>query len=299
MSAFNSKIDLNEAPKGDLFYIEAVTLENNHYYITCNEKGFYINNSKQLTYDPNQSGTIVSYTLPGLIAQLSAAFKENFSKTLSQHTYGDDFLFLPSPLDKFDWLVSVENPFYYNYRYKLKIQDRVDSLLLNKEWNEEYQGILDIKSLEGMNIESREKLLVPFYNTFKEVALEGAKLIANKAIKPFSLSESPNSGYYIYGNIFITLLEDGSDYTIFNKETQSQTIYGANLDLRHINYLNKLRYDLGLTDIYFGLCCIITYKGLSLHAQVMTPGIIFNSEHLIVYGEHDENKIRSDESFKK
>jgi len=30
----------------------------------------------------------------------------------------------------------------------------------------------------------------------------------------------------------------------------------------------------------------------------MTPGIIFNSEHLIVYGEYDDGKIRDDDGFK-
>ncbi len=299
LSAFNCKIETNEAPKGDLLYIEVITLENVHYFITCNEKGFFLNNSKLSTFDPVQQGTYASYTLPGLLSQLSASFKENFSKTLLQNNHGDDFLFLPSPLDKYDWLLPVENPFYYEYRFKPFSQEKVETLLLNKEWNEEYQGILDIKNPENMNLETREKLLVPFYNSFKQVALEGAKLIANKKIKPFSLSEAPNSGYYIYGNIFITVLEDSNDFTIFNKTSQCQTLYGANLDLRHINFVNKVRYEYGLNDIYFGLCCIITYKGMTLHAQVMTPGIIFNSEHLIVYGEYDENKIRSNEEFKK
>lgn len=56
---------------------------------------------------------------------------------------------------------------------------------------------------------------------------------------------------------------------------------------------------MGLSSIYFGLCCIVSYKGMVLHAQVMTPGIIFNSEHLIVYGEYDDGKIRKDEEFQK
>lgn len=329
LSSYNNRIEILEAPKGDLLYIEVITLENTHLFITSSEKGFFINNCKIDLYDPSPSTSMgfISYTLPGLLSLISTTFKENFTKTICQsciipsktsdslHSNNisnnttssnfvtikpkDDFLYLPSPKDKFDWIKSIENPFYYDYRFKPFNLDKINSLMyLNKEWNEEYQGILDIKNIEGMNLEAREKLLVPFYNSFKEVATEGAKLIANKTLKPFSISESPNSGYYIYGNIFITLLEDKSDFTIFNKENQTQTIYGASLDLRHINYLNKLRYEFDLKDIYFGLCCIITYKGLVLHAQVMTPGIIFNSEHLIVYGEYDDNKIRNDETFK-
>ena len=336
LSSFNYKIQSNEAPKGDLLYIEVITLENNHLFITSSEKGYFVNNSKSNLYDPSLSTSMnyISYTLPGLLSLISVSFKDNFTKTICQtclipskntesniqnnlttnnsntsntnppsnnnNKPKDDFLYLPSPSDKHDWIKPIENPFYYDYRFKSFSQDKSSNLLfLNKEWNEEYQGILDIKDIEGMSLEAKEKLLSPFYNSFKEVATEGAKLIADKKLKPFSISESPNSGYYIYGNMFITLLEDRSDFTIFNKTNQTQTIYGASLDLRHINYLNKLRYELDLKDIYFGLCCIITYKGLVLHAQVMTPGIIFNSEHLIVYGEYDDNKIRNDEEFKK
>lgn len=297
LSAFNSKIETKEAPKGDLIYIEVVTNENKHYFITGCEKGFFINSSKEHSYSPLPSSKLFSYTLPGLLSQISPGFKDNFSKTLSQNIQGDDFLYLPSPQDKFDWLVSFNNPFSYDYRYKSFVNEKDLVLMLNKEWNEEYQGIIDIKQMEELNLETKEKLLVPFYNNFKSIALKGAKLISEKKLNPFSMVESPAAGYYIYGNIFITVLENSSDFTIFNKATQSQTIYGANLDLRHINYLNKIRYQLDLNNIYLGLCCIINYKGLVLHAQVMTPGIIFNSEHLIVYGEYDDGKIRKEDNF--
>ncbi|MFO0515375.1 MAG: GSKIP domain-containing protein [bacterium] len=214
LSSFNYKIDSNEAPKGDLLYIEVVTLENRHLFITNSEKGFYVSKCQQHIYDPTPADNVCSYTLPGLLSLISPIFKENFAKTLSQNIQGDDFMFLPTPFDKFDWIVPVENPFSYSYRFKSFINEKEQQLLLNKEWNEEYQGILDIKQIEGMNLETREKLLVPFYNNFKTIALQGAKLIANKKIKPFSMSDSPASGYYIYGNIFITVLQDSGDFTV-------------------------------------------------------------------------------------
>jgi hypothetical protein len=214
LSAFNGKLETNEAPKGDLLYIEVITLENNHYCITNSERGFFVNNSKNNVYDPSplQSG-YTSFTLPGILSLLSLLFKENFSKTLSQNITGDDLFFLPSPMDKNDWIVPVENPFSYNYRYK-SMPEHKNEVSMNREWNEEYQGILDIKNLEGINLETRERLLVPFYQNFKEVAIQGAKLIANKKIKPFSMSDSPTAGYYIYGNIFITILENSPDFTV-------------------------------------------------------------------------------------
>ena len=199
VSSFNYKIDSIESPKGDLLYLEALTLENSHYFITCSEKGFFLNNSKINTYDPTPiTNSFISYTLPGLLSALSPLFKENFAKTLSQNPNGDDLCYIPTPNDKYEWLVPVESPFNYNYRFKSFAYDKYDQSMINREWNEEYQGILDIKNFEGMNLETREKLLVPFYNAFKEVAMQGARLIANKKLKPFSLSDSPAAGYYIY-----------------------------------------------------------------------------------------------------
>lgn len=303
LSSLNSKIEANEAPSGDILYIEAITLENNHLFITCNEKGFFVNNSKVTVYDPTPLNSTICYTLPGLLSSISNTFKESFTKTICQTITKEEYLLFPIPADKNSWLTPIENPFYYEYRYKSLKGSNLDSVVgiqYHKEWNEEYQGILnlDLKFTEGF-VDTRERFLVPFYNNFRSIALEGAKLIANKKIKPYNIENSAsNAGYYIYGNIFITQLEDSTSTCTFNKETQSQTIYGASADLRHINMLNKVRYELGIKDLFFGLCFMITYKGMTLHAQVMTPGIIFNSEHLIVYGEYDDSKIRLNENFR-
>ncbi len=54
---------------------------------------------------------------------------------------------------------------------------------------------------------------------------------------------------------------------------------------------------LELKDFYFSLNCIVQYKGLRVHAQVITPGVIFNSEHLVEYGEAEEGVIKYNEDF--
>jgi len=41
----------------------------------------------------------------------------------------------------------------------------------------------------------------------------------------------------------------------------------------------------------------VQFKGLRVHAQVITPGIIFNSEHLVEYGEGEEGVIKYNEKF--
>jgi protein TIF31 len=54
---------------------------------------------------------------------------------------------------------------------------------------------------------------------------------------------------------------------------------------------------LDLKDFYFSLNCIVQFKGLRVHAQVITPGVIFNSEHLVEYGEAEEGVIKFNVDF--
>jgi protein TIF31 len=58
-----------------------------------------------------------------------------------------------------------------------------------------------------------------------------------------------------------------------------------------------MRYLQDLKNFYYSLNCIVQYKGLRVHAQVVTPGVIFNSEHLVEYGESEDGLIKSNKEF--
>lgn len=291
--------------QGDIIYLEIQTLEGKTVHVTCHERGFFVNNTSSTgVFDPRPSQIpCFSFTLPGLISQVSTLFKENFSKLISQVLNVETILFSPSPSDKYEWLVSNdENPFNYNYRYKSfnYEMENMKHMRLNKEWNEEFQAIMDLNFQDSLQNLNREKILNDFYKMFKETAVEGAKMIREKKIAPFNFFDSPraNSGYYMYGSIFFTVLEDNyMDFRTFTKDDQKQTYLGSNLDLRHNNFLNSIRYMYDIKDFYFSLNCIVQYKGLRVHAQVITPGVIFNSEHLVEYGEGEEGVIKYNETF--
>lgn len=306
-SVFNQTIQDNEK-RGDIIYLDVHTLEGIVLNVTSSEKGFFVNstNSKDgvVKFDPRPSShPCYSYTLVGLLCQASAGFRENFSKLISQVLNVEQTIFLPSPVNKFEWLKTQENPNVFNYRYK-SFNSEMDSLKhmrLNKEWNEEFQAIVDLNfTQDPLQNLTKEKLLFDFYKMFKETAIEGAKLIREKKITPFNFFDNPraNSGYYMYGSIFFTVLEDNYlDFRTFTKDDQKQTYLGSNLDLRHINYLNSIRHVHEIKDFYFSLNCIVQYKGLRVHAQVITPGVIFNSEHLVEYGEGEEGVVKFNENF--
>ena len=66
-------------------------------------------------------------------------------------------------------------------------------------------------------MDAKEKILIPFYKYFKDVAIKGVQLIVEKRLKPFSMTDTnngTNDGYFIYGNIFITVLEPSLDFMV-------------------------------------------------------------------------------------
>jgi hypothetical protein len=199
---------------GDLLYLDIYTLEGTVLYVTCSEKGFFVNNSTSTSFDNHPSSyPCYSYTLIGLLSQASGLFKDNFTKLISQVLNVEPALFEASPNDKFDWLTTHDNPFYYGYRFR-DFQSEMEGMTymrLNKEWNEEFQTILDINfNNDPIQNLTKEKLLNDFYKLFKDTAIEGCKLIRDKKITPFNFFDNPktNSGYYVYGNIFFTVLAD-------------------------------------------------------------------------------------------
>jgi hypothetical protein len=166
----------DEEKNGDLVYLDIYTLEGKVLYVTCSEKGFFVNNSTATSFDALPSSyPCYSFTLTGLLSQASPLFKENFTKLISQVLSVEQTLFEPSPNDRHDWLASHENPFYYNYRFKA-FQTEMENMMfmrLNKEWNEEFQTILDINfQNDPLQNLTKEKLLVDFYKLFKETAVE-------------------------------------------------------------------------------------------------------------------------------
>jgi protein TIF31 len=198
------------------------------------------------------------------------------------------------------WLKPHENTDYYNYRHK--IHDALFVLQENskpqREWNEELQAVYDLKIPNSIENLQKEKLLASLYNSFKESAVEGAKLIVEKQLFPVSFFETPNKGLYIYDNIFLTILEDSFlDFKTFNNVNNTQTYQGANLDIKHLNYINQNVQEFGINNFYFSLTCNVHYKGYRIQAQVIIPGIIFNSEIMVEYGQIDEGNIKYNETF--
>ena len=203
-----------EDKKGDLQYFEINTLEGKQIFITSSEKGFFINQSTSLEFS-SKSAQIpcYSFTLVGVLAQISPMFKDNFTKLISQSLNIDPSYFSASPSDKFEWIALHEDSLSYNFRYKGFNYESENNRYsrLNKEWNEEFQAINDLNfNQDPIQNLSKEKLMQEFYKIFKDTAMEGIKLIREKKISSFNFFDNPrtNSGYYMFGNIFFTVLED-------------------------------------------------------------------------------------------
>jgi len=72
---------------------------------------------------------------------------------------------------------------------------------------------------------------------------------------------------------------------------------GAGLDIKHLNFINKCMHDYNFYDFYFSLTCNVHYRGQRIQAQIIIPGIIFNSETMIEYGQIEEGNIKYSVDF--
>jgi len=171
-----------EEKKGDLQYFEVNTLEGKVVYITSSEKGFFVNQSTASLFSNKPTALpCFSFTLAGVLAQISPLFRENFAKLMSQTLNAESAIFAASPGDKFEWLAPNENPLYYNFRYKGFNYESENNRYtrLNKEWNEEFQAINDLNfNQDPIQNLSKEKLLNEFYKIFKDTAME-VKIFSN------------------------------------------------------------------------------------------------------------------------
>ena len=202
----------------------------------------YIDNTPNKQYTP-------SYTLVSLLNQASPLFKENFTKLITQVINNDQIFQCASSNFNFNWLSNNQphnneiTDLHYEYTFRKFNKEDYEHIKLNKEWNEEFFTFLDIQFAND-NIQNitKEKLLYEFYSLFKQYAIEGVKLIKTKQLSPFSFFESPktNDYYYMYNNIIFTILDDSYlTNRTYSQDELKQTYLGSNLDLKHVNYLNK------------------------------------------------------------
>jgi len=56
-------------------------------------------------------------------------------------------------------------------------------------------------------------------------------------------------------------------------------------------------HDYNFYDFYFSLTCNVHYRGQRIQAQIIIPGIIFNSETMIEYGQIEEGNIKYSVDF--
>ena len=291
--------NLTKSREGDLVYIQLRTLEGKDFVITGTEHGFFVNSSTLTNFkdSPNYNFN-TSYTLAGLVCQLSSQFKENFGNLLSQNIDIEPSLFSPNNYYRLDWLKKEENPDYFEFRVP-PFEPKSESLNCHIEWNEEWQLIYDLPQTGDFNEKlQRDKLLNDRYIKFIGTVKKGLEYLADKKLASLSFFDTPNNGLFLYDNIFFTLLDDRyMSQQVFLEESQNQTFVGANLDLRHLSYLNQNLTNLDTAKFYFPMACIVTYRGFRVHAQTIIPGIMFNSETMVQYGQLDLGVIKRTESF--
>ncbi|KAI8359983.1 clustered mitochondria-domain-containing protein [Blakeslea trispora] len=285
--------------KGDLLYLAITTLEGETIHITASTKGFFVNNSSNVKFDPsfNYAKRASAHSLITLLQKASPLFASQFVKL-------QDFITRHHMLE-----VLPVNTFYPNHPWAADIpehaydpsrpceaflaagSDAVESL---RDWNDELQSHRELPKAVLQERVLRERLITKVQAEFTEAAVRGAMAVVNGSVIPLNPLEEEESHMYVYNNIFFSKGNDGRG--IFEDLGANEAAHVATgKDLEGVKLLNSIDAD----GLYTLASVVVDYKGVRIVAQSIVPGIFRRQdENSIVYGSVDNGvKVSADESF--
>lgn len=287
--------------KGDLLYLTLQTLENETWHITCSCKGFFVNKSSTIGFNPEVNPKFpTEMVLFNLIRTISPKFETTLIKNTasfpSMYSNPETYL-LPSGVVSYPWIVDdSSNP---RNHLPLNIENGVDGGDFVKDWNEEFQAI---KDLDKANINQRilrEKLIMKTINEFTHSATKTAIEIVNGNIPSMNINSNRRHLTYLRNGIFYSFAVDASgNFATSGRDEAAR--YIASKDLNAVRILNRI----DPSDVYCLLTCIVDYLGQRVICQAPIPGIFQDvkddTTDKVVYGlNSDSTGIMYDEAFDK
>eukprot|EP00494_Astrolonche_serrata_P033875 UN34144 len=138
----------NRKLRGDILFIEILTLENETLYVSAKTDGFCINKSTPEKFDPEPRIPLIKdSSLLGLLLECSPLFRKNYRILLSRATETHPLSNLDLPFSVTNWCANrkkhesncgrAENFLVDNFGAELRAPQR--------DWNEEYQSLVSIK----------------------------------------------------------------------------------------------------------------------------------------------------------
>lgn len=304
-----SPSDLSRKVAGDLFYLQAQTLEGEIFNITAHVSGFYVNNSSNTKFDGslhsfNSTRVSKHYSLISLLKSLSPLFEKQIEQNnleLSKHAV-ETYIVPNTTTVTSPWLVkSLEHlsPDFGRSQYNL-LHGGIDGADLQVDWNKDYQLLKDIPKDTLTQRYSREQSLISTSSSFRTAATKGAMAVVRGEIDPINPEEESAYHIFLRNGIFYSKAIDsiGQFKSTGGNEAARSTVAK---DIAALKYLN--RYD--LNGVHSLLTTIVDYLGHRIVCQAPVPGIFQDNEdenaepvQSVKYGFIDDHSdVVADESF--
>ncbi|XP_075957028.1 clustered mitochondria protein homolog isoform X2 [Anarhichas minor] len=288
----------NRKMHGDLMYLCMVTVEERHISVTASTRGFYLNQSVNIstssttyTFNPKPANpSFLSHSLVELLSQISPAFKKNFTALQKKRVQRHPFERIATPFQVYSWTapqvdhamdcVRAEDAYTSRLGYEEHIPGQT------RDWNEELQTTRELPRKNLPERLLRERAIFKVHSDFAAAATRGAMAVIDGNVMAINPGEETRMQMFIWNNIFFSL---GFDVRDHYRELGGD----AAAHVAPTNDLNGVR-AYGAVDVeglYTLGTVVVDYRGYRVTAQSIIPGILEREqEQSVIYGSIDFGK---------
>ncbi|XP_068441030.1 clustered mitochondria protein homolog isoform X3 [Clinocottus analis] len=288
----------NRKMHGDLMYLCMVTVEERHVSVTASTRGFYLNQSVNIsnssttyTFNPKPANpSFLSHSLVELLSQISPTFKKNFTALQKKRVQRHPFERIATPFQVYSWTapqvdhamdcVRAEDAYTSRLGYEEHIPGQT------RDWNEELQTTRELPRKNLPERLLRERAIFKVHSDFAAAATRGAMAVIDGNVMAINPGEETRMQMFIWNNIFFSLGFDVRDH--YRELGGDAAAHAA-----PTNDLNGVR-AYGAVDVeglYTLGTVVVDYRGYRVTAQSIIPGILEREqEQSVIYGSIDFGK---------
>lgn len=249
-------------------YLQVITLEGEVFHITATSSGFFVSRSTANKFDPlPKQDSVIKFTLFDLLIHHSKKFQSHVNQLEARLTSREPVDYI-KPYSTFlhkPWFLSL--PSNSSDYFQLQL-DSLD-LQTERNYNDEFQAVKDMKSTTFSQFVEGERLLSKIIHEFNVEAVKGSMSILYDGLIALNPDSPKTEQIYLKNSIFYSFIGDinGS----FAEKGGDEAAHAAsNQDLTTIKLLNRFN----LKNIRHLLTAIIEFGGRRILAQTPVPGLL-------------------------
>ena len=290
--------------KGDLVYLNVVTLENQSLEIVGTMDGFYVSRSTADKFDPTprKDKPCHGFSLYVCLAAASPKFVA-VMKQLQEFTADSNSAeYLHTFEGARPWCLpeqTLSNNHARAFEAHLRTVDTNESASY-RDWNEDMLCAREMPKGSGQERMFRDQHLIRLYYDFIEASVQGAVSIAHKNISPIVPTDPVENQIFMHNNIFYSTGYDSRD-PLLSLGGQAAAHVAASKEIDGVQLVSDADVD-GVSPIS---TVVVDYLGRRLVCQSIIPGILRRDDNkdrpLIQYGSSEDANgdrvIHSDSEF--